>query len=162
MNYEEWEKQVPEVIRGDSLWKMEAYRLALFASDLSWHDVTKLMSDKRTVKISGQLYEAVGSISANLAEGYSYGTGANRARVYEYALGSARESRDWYYKGRHVLGSEVTGHRLALLTHIIRLLLTMVPQQRGRSLREEPALYDIRVSNVPLETLLADVPVAER
>ncbi len=39
----------------------------------------------------------VGSIRANIAEGYSRGTGKDRARFYEYALGSARESRDWYF-----------------------------------------------------------------
>lgn len=27
----------------DSLWKMEAYRLALFAAEIGWHDVTELM-----------------------------------------------------------------------------------------------------------------------
>jgi hypothetical protein len=92
--YEDWAETVPEEITGDSLWKMEAYRLALFASDIGWHDVTKLMHDKRTLDLSDQFYRALGSISANLAEGYSRGTGKDRARFYEYALGSARECRD--------------------------------------------------------------------
>lgn len=96
---------------------MEAYRLGLFAADVGWHDATKLIRDKRTLELSDQLYQALGSISANLAEGYSRGTGRDRARFYEYALGSARESRDWYYKGRHILGPAVTTHRLSLLTH---------------------------------------------
>jgi len=77
--------------------------VGMFVGDIGWRDVTKLMKDQRTVKLSSQLYEALGSISANLAEGYSRGTGKDRARFYEYSLGSARESRDWYYKGRHVL-----------------------------------------------------------
>jgi hypothetical protein len=34
MRYEDWEKEAPQEIRADSLWKMEAYRLALFAADL--------------------------------------------------------------------------------------------------------------------------------
>ena len=131
----------PEAITGDSLWKMQAYRLAMFAADVGWEDVTRLLRDRRTVSLANQLYRSLGSIGANLAEGYSRGTGPDRARFYEYALGSARESRDWYYKGRHVLGQEVTNQRLDVLTHIIRLLLTMVPQQRGRSLREEPQPY---------------------
>ena len=80
-------------------------------------------------------------MSANLAEGYSRGTGADCARVYEYALGSARESRDWYFKARHVLSKDVTPHRLQFLAEIIRLLLTMVPQQRGRVLRDEATEY---------------------
>jgi four helix bundle protein len=141
MNYGEWEERVPEMIKADSLWKMKAYRIALFLADVGWHDATKLMRDRRTLGLSDQLYRALGSISANLAEGYSRGTGKDRARFYEYALGSARESRDWYFKGRHVLGETVAQHRLQLLSEVIRLLLTMVPQQRGRHLREEATLY---------------------
>jgi four helix bundle protein len=91
--------------------------------------------------LADQLYRATGSMSANLAEGYSRGTGADRARFYEYALGSARESRDWYFKARHVLSKDVTPHRLQFLVEIIRLLLTMVPQQRGRVLRDEATEY---------------------
>ena len=112
------------------------------------------MQDKRTLELSNQLYRALGSISANLAEGYSRGTSKDRARFYEYALGSARESRDWYYKGRHILGPAVTAHRLNLFTHIIRLLLTMVPEQRQGTLREAPQTYNMEstdpvVQNVP-------------
>ena len=143
MNYKEWERVVPEVIKADSLWKMKAYRLALFLGDLGWHDVTRLQADQRTRGLSDQVYRAIGSISANLSEGYSRGTGKDRARFYEYALGSARESRDWYFKARHILGDTVANHRLEILTEIIRLLLTMVPQQRGRALREEGAQYPV-------------------
>jgi four helix bundle protein len=143
VDYQEWEKTVPKEITGDSLWKAKAYRLALYAADLGWDDVTKLAQDKRTVSLSDQLCRALGSISANVAEGYSRGTGKDRARFCEYALGSTRESRDWYYKGRHVLEQPIVTHRLDLLTQIIRLLLTMVPDQRGSVLREEQAPYDV-------------------
>jgi len=169
MRYDEWEQSVPETIRGDSLWKVRAYRLALFLTDVGWHDVTKLIKDRRTIRLSDQLYRALGSISANLAEGYSRGTGKDRARFYEYSLGSARESRDWYYKGRHILGEEVTQHRMQLLTEVIRLLLTMVPQQRGRILREESVPYKVAASDAtpdmaiqegrPLNELLSKVPL---
>ena len=170
MNYEEWAKTVPEEITGDSLWKMEAYRLGLFAADMGWYDVTKLMQDRRTLSLSDQLYRSLGSISANLAEGYSRGTGKDRARFYEYSLGSAREGRDWCYKGRHVLGETVVRHRLRLLTQTIRLLLTMIPQQRGRILREQSTLYQTDMEDVQieldkpvdralLETLLQNVPL---
>jgi len=149
MKYTEWELTVPETIRGDSLWKMNAYRLALFLGDVGWYDVVRLAQDRHTIGLADQLYRALGSISANLAEGYSRGTGKDRARFpvpapragYEYALGSARESRDWYYKGRHVLTQAVAQHRLELLTRVIRLLLTMIPQQRQRTLQEERTLY---------------------
>jgi four helix bundle protein len=159
MNYEEWMQSVPEEIKGDSLWKMEAYRLGLFVAAVGWYDVTKLMQDKRTIGLADQLYRALGSISANLAEGYSRGTGKDRARFYEYALGSARESRDWYYKGQHVLGETVTRHRLHLLTQVIRLLLIMVPQQRGRILREPDILYQTHPDNTQSETTINREPL---
>ena len=154
MNYEEWEKSIPAEITNDSLWKMKAYRLGLFAADVGWHDATKLMRDKRTLELSDQLYRALGSISANLVEGYSRGTGRDRARFYEYALGSARESRDWYYKGKYILGPVVTTHRMNFLTQVIRLLLTMVPQQRQDIVHEAKHTYktentDLVLQNVP-------------
>jgi hypothetical protein len=102
---------VPERIRGDSLWRVEAYRLALFAADMGWQDSTRLMGDRRTFGVSDQLYRALGSVSANLAEGYSRGTGRDRAHFYEH------------------------------VAEIMRLLLTIIPQQRGQVLREETELY---------------------
>ena len=141
MNYTEWLKTIPKELTDDSLWKMEAYRLAFFAADFAWCDVTKLMQDKRTLGLASQLYDAVGSIGANLSEGYSRGTGKDRARFYEYSLGSARESRTWDDDGRHILGEAVIQHRLEFLTRLIRLLLTMVPDQRGQLLHEDAVPY---------------------
>jgi four helix bundle protein len=163
MNYQDWLKSMPPEITGDTLWKMEAYRLALFVAELGWHDATKLMQDKRTVGLSDQLYRAVGSIAANLAEGYSRSSGKDRARFYEYSLGSARESRGWFYKGRHVLGESVVKHRMDLVVQIIRLLLAMVPDQRGLILHEESPPYHATRENFSdtAETsfLLQDAPL---
>jgi len=138
-----WQRTVPEAITGDPLWRVQAYRLALYAADASWEDTCRLSADPRTRGLADQLYRAMGSIGANIAEGYSRGTGRDRARFYEYALGSAREARDWYYKAHHVLGMPRVEEGLTLLTQIIRLLLTMVPDQRGRPLREAPSPYTI-------------------
>ena len=162
MDYEGWKETVSEEIKGDSLWQVEAYRLGLFIADMSWYDVTQLMRDKRTLGLASQLYRAIGSISANIAEDYSRGTGKDRARFYEYALGSARESRDWYHKGRHVVGEGVTQHRLSLITQVIRLLLTMIPQQRGRTLREQQAPYETvpGIRQTELDNLLKNVPLS--
>ena len=145
MNYCEWEQTVPAEIKGDSVWRAEAYRLALFAADLAWHDATKLVRDKRTISLADQLFRANGGVSADIEEGYSRSTGKDRARFYEYALGSAREARGWYFKGRRVLEQQVASHRIQLLTHVIKLLLTMVPEQCGQTLREEPPSYRIRL-----------------
>jgi four helix bundle protein len=135
MTFEEWEQGVPGCVREDSLWKMEAYRLGLFLSDLAWHDAGRLLQDRRTVGIADQLYRAAGNISSNLSERYSRETGKDRARFYEYALGSTRETRDWYYKGRQVFDEPVVNHRMDLCTRIIRLTITMTARERRSNRR---------------------------
>ncbi len=154
----------------DSLWKIEAYRLALFLADIGWHDATKLLQDRRTIALADQLYRALDSISANISEGYSRGTGKDRARFYEYALGSARESRDWYFKSRQILGEAVVRHRFELLTMVIRLLLTMIPQQRTHHLREKRIQYqadaDVNQPSIAgyrqeVDALLQNIPLPE-
>jgi len=156
MTFDSWKEDVPDDIRDDPLWGMRVYQLSLFASDVSWRDAGTLRDDDRTQSLSDQLYRAVGSVGANVAEGYSRGTGKDRARFYEYALGSARESRDWYFKGRFVLGEKVVEHRLNFMTEIIRLLLTIIPQQRGGKIREPSSRYG--ASDKQVEDLLKDVP----
>ncbi len=158
VNFQEWLTTVSPTLQGDALWRMKVYQVAVFIGDLAWPDVTKLMRDRRTIGLSEQLYEAVGSISANLAEGYSRSSGKDRARFYEYSLGSARESRDWYYKGRHILGDEVAEHRMQLLTQIIKLLLTITPEERTRTIREEEAKYHTS-SELTLDQLLEKAPL---
>ncbi|MCH7640430.1 MAG: four helix bundle protein [Bacteroidetes bacterium] len=145
MNYEDdftkWEKTVPPSITCDPLWRMRVYRLALFVCDISWDDVTILSKDSRTRSLSDQLYRSLGSIGANIAEGYSRGSGKDRARFYEYALGSARESRDWYFKGRRPIGDDVAFARMDMLAEIIRQLLVIIGNQPGRTLREPSVDY---------------------
>ena len=148
MTYEQWLKSVPIEITGDPLWRMEVYKLSPFAIDLAWADTSKLVCDKRTIGLADQLNRAVGSIGANIAEGYSRQSGKDQARFYEYALGSAREARNWYYQGRHVLSEVVATHRMNLLTQIIRLLLTIIPCERGNKLSEEPAVYNSTASDL--------------
>jgi four helix bundle protein len=138
MNFEEWELSVPLEIRDDSLWKMKAYRLGLFLSDVAWADAAKLLRDVRTHGTADQLSRSVGKISSCIAEGYSRGTGKARATYYEYALGSTRETRDWYYKGRHVLREKVTSHRIGLCAELIKLLIRMTQNERSRNNRLSP------------------------
>ena len=135
MTYDEWERGVPQDVKADSVWKLESYRLATFLGDLAWQDVTKLMRDRRTLSAADQLFRSSGSIAANLSEGFSRSTGRERARFYEFSLGSARETRDWYLRGRHILGERVAIHRIDLTTQIIRLILAMIPDQRRNDYR---------------------------
>ncbi len=54
-----------------------------------------------------------------------------------------------------MLTEAVSMHRIKLLTRIARLLLTMIPSERGYKIGEEQAFYDIRSD----DDLLAHVPM---
>lgn len=142
MRFEEWEQSVPDYLTGDPLWRLQVYRLALFCVDIGWVDVSKLGDDPRMKGLADQLYRSLGSIGANLAEGYSKSSGRDRARFYEYALGSDREARTWYFAARHILGEAVTHHRSGQLTSFICLLLTMLSDQRQFNLKEDRVPYN--------------------
>ena len=147
MRYDEWQAGVPDEIKGDPLWKLEGYRLGLFVSDIAWQDALVLNRTLLTRDMADQLYRAICSISANIAEGYSRSTGKDRARFLEYSLGSAREARDWYYKSRHTLKEEVCNHRINLLTQIIKMLNVLTPHQRQKGIREEQLEYNMSQSS---------------
>ena len=153
MRYDEWQAGVPDNIKGDSLWKLEVYRLGLFLADLTWQDALILEKSFLTRGLADQLYRAVCSISTNIAEGYSRSTGRDRARFLEYSLGSAREARDWYYKSRHSLKEDVINHRIGLLTQLIKMLSVLTPVQRQKGIRDEQADYEIspQSTNVNLD-----------
>jgi four helix bundle protein len=157
MNYDEWLVGVPDAIKDDALWQTAVYRQSLFLGDLAWYDSGKLVQDRRTIAISDQLYRASGGISATIAEGYGRISGKDQARYYEYSLGSARESRDWYFKGRFVFREAVFEHRAALLEHIIRQLVIMIPKYRGKRITETPETYEYIPEDLIL--LLKHVPM---
>ena len=101
--------------------------------EVGWQDAKMLRADPVTERIAGQLYAAVSSIGANFGEGYSRSSGKDRARIFEFALGSVRESINWYQAGRPVLG-EAVASRLNDLEELRRLLLAIIPRGRGRGI----------------------------
>ena len=105
-------------------------------SELAWPDVERLESRFATRRGADQLFYAVGSIGANLTGGYSRASSSDRARFYEHALGSARETRDWYWKARHVLGTGLVCDRMVPLNQIVGLLVTTVQAERKRHRRD--------------------------
>lgn len=94
--------------------------------------------DRKFFSLADQLYRSTGSVSANITEGYSRNSNKEKARFYEIALGSARESKDWYFKSRHILGEKRSYHRIKLLTSITKLLLTMINEKRDTDRISEP------------------------
>lgn len=131
MKYEQWVVNIPGEIKSDVVWNIEAYRIGLFLSDLCWNDTEMILQTKR-FSLADQLYRSVGSISANIVEGYSRLSNKEKARFCEIALGSAREARDRYFKSRHILGSKVAYNRIKMLTSIAKLLQSMISAQRNR------------------------------
>ncbi len=156
MNYQEWEPTVPTTVKADRLWKLNAYRLALFLGDLARQDVTRLRRDSRTSGIASQLCAAVGSISAKIEAGGSCDLDADRARLYETALCSACESRHWYQKSCQVLGEAITDERLGLLEDLVCALLCMIPHKHTSAERAELVPVPAHI----LKGLKQKVPVA--
>ncbi|MFN8404533.1 MAG: four helix bundle protein [Anaerolineales bacterium] len=113
----------------------------------------KLMSVVRTSDYRSN-YEAVGSVGANISEGYSRSSGKDRARFYEYALGPARESRV------KIITTDDTFSAMKL--RIIGcssnssdpIALDNYARRRSRTIREEEAEYKVD-SQPSLETLLS-------
>lgn len=123
--------------------EMKVYRNALFLVDMAWKDVNHLSKNKLLLSSCDQLYRSAGSVSSNISEGYSRRSKLDQARFYEYAVGSARECRGWYYSVRHSLSDELFESRLALLTEIIKMLLRIIPKTRGTKIEEPDLTYKI-------------------
>jgi four helix bundle protein len=136
--FAEWEATVPASFKRDPIWRTPAYRYGLWIADLAKRDARVLRADRDSRNDADQLLRAVEAISSNLAEGYGRSTGAERARYYDYAVASTRESRDWYFKSRDVLGIDVMEHRHAVLERIIRILTAIIPRERADRSRRRP------------------------
>jgi four helix bundle protein len=120
----------------DPLARMRVYQIARDLVPDCWKDAERLRHHPLTQKLSGQLYAAVTSITSNLSEGYSRSSGKDRAKIFEYALGSVRESMDWYRSCEPVLGATTMKDRLDRLEEMRRMLLAIIPRERGRLIRK--------------------------
>lgn len=129
-SHEEWVEQVPASMRRDPLWGFQVYPKALFLADLMWEDTERMIKDLRGREIARQMVRSVGSICANIEEGHGRGYGKENAYFQRIALGSARESRGWTYRGRQFLNPGVLVHRIHLLDEIIAALVLSSNQQR--------------------------------
>jgi len=127
--------RVPEPDRPDPLTRMTVHQLAVKLREDSWSDLETISTNPVTVEVAGQMYKSIGSIAANIAEGYSKSSGPDRARSFEYALGSARETVEWYGSTRAVLGDPIVNARLNILGDIRRLLVAIIPRERVRTIR---------------------------
>lgn len=129
-SFAEWAESVSPAIRDDPLWKFQVYPKALFLYELTWADCEYLLKDERGKTVARQLIRSIGSISANIEEGFGRGFGKSYANHMRIALGEARESRGWYWRGHNLLPENVVEHRLQLLGEIIALLTVSIKTQK--------------------------------
>jgi four helix bundle protein len=135
MNYKEWEEGVAPEIKAGPVWKFFAYPKSLFLYDLVWADCDYWQKDRRGWVVMKQIIRSAGSISANIEEGFGRGLGRDYARFLKIAVGSARETQGWYWRGRKLLPLEVYQRRTALLNEIIALLVTEIERQTRQANR---------------------------
>jgi len=133
--FAEWEATLPASYLRDPIWRTPAYRYGVWLAALAKKDFELLYAHRASRNTAEQLLRAVEAISGNLAEGYGRSTGPERARYYGYAQATTRESRDWYFKARDVLGDEVVEQRLAVLERILRILSAVIPRERALRVR---------------------------
>jgi four helix bundle protein len=133
MTFDEWEASLPPSVKRDGTWHVQAYRLALFFAACAWSDLDSLCQEHRSASVAGQLCRAAGSVAANIAEGYGRRSPIDRARYFEYALGSTAEVRTWYIVCRAGLPVGLPEKRLDQLASVTRLLLVMIKTERTRA-----------------------------
>jgi len=68
------------------------------------------------------LIRSVGSISANIEEGYGRGFGKEYPQFLRISRGSARESKGWYRKSDFLLNEKTIIERAKKLDSIIAML----------------------------------------
>jgi four helix bundle protein len=132
-----WERICHPAITSDAIWKLDAYRASLFLIHVARQDMRLAMKHQFDAELSGQLLRAAASVSANLAEGFSRSTRADRLRFMDYALGSDRECMSRYTTAADVVPAETMSDRLILLARIRSLLLGLIRSLRRRSPRHD-------------------------
>ncbi len=131
-DYDQWVRSLPDPVTSDAIWNVSAYKGALYARRCAWPDSVDIARHSLGQPIARQLYRAVASIGANVADGWSRTSGLDRARFFEYALSSAREAIVWYLAAVPMLRPALTRERLSHLSQLRRLLLVMIQTERRR------------------------------
>ena len=112
---------------------LELYQIAVKLWDLCWEDTGKFYHDPRGKEITGQLIRSVGSISANIEEGYGRGSSKNYANFLTYSRGSAQEARGWYRKSKFLMNQSDIDSRVADLELIIGKITKTIETLNGKS-----------------------------
>ena len=90
--------------------------------DLTWSDTEIMKNDFRGKEICKQIIRSVGSISANIEEGYGRGSKREYPHYLKISRGSATESKGWFKKSKFLLDENIINERIKLLEEIIAIL----------------------------------------
>jgi four helix bundle protein len=131
-----WVARQPSSVTGDPIWRLQCFREALFMVDLVRDDVARFERAGADRDARGQLLRAVGSIAANMAEGYGRPSAADRVRFFSYAFGSARESATWYRLLRSPDDYQLFSDRLERIARISRMLVGLLKRIRDKTDRK--------------------------
>jgi four helix bundle protein len=102
------------------------YQMACELYELCWDDCNVLMKDIRGKEITRQLIRAVGSICANIEEGYGRTSSKEYTRFLSIARGSAQESKGWYTRSNKLLNHEIIKDRTEKLDSIIAMISSTI------------------------------------
>ncbi len=99
------------------------------------HDVEAFPKTRAAGIVADQLLRAVGSISANIAEGFGRRTGAEYVHYLIVARGSTTESANWFLKCRDLdyLPQQVAVEREAECQEILKMLNAMIGTLRRKA-----------------------------
>lgn len=101
----------------DRLDDVQFYKMAMLLWNDCWNDTEILLKDVHGKEIAKQLIRAIGSISANIEEGY----GKEYPQFLRLSRGSARESKGWYIRSNFLLSEQVIKDRVDRLESIIKM-----------------------------------------
>jgi len=105
------------------VWQM-SHRLFIEALE----DVKKFPNTIGARIVADQLLRSIGSISANIAEGFNSKTTRKYLSYLDISLNSSAEAENWYYKVRDTnwLDKNIVNRRVETCTIICRMLNAMI------------------------------------
>lgn len=126
-----FENSAPPAYLGDPLWRVRMFRMASYLAGRARTDAARLGLHASLAQ-ADQLVRAINSVAANIGEGYSRDSAADRRRFYGYALGSTREALAWM-DGMGLHGDRAFAEYVDLLVQIRRQLLASMKriQRKG-------------------------------
>ena len=105
------------------VWRM-AHQLFLDALK----DVEKFPRSRASAIVADQLIRSLGSVGANIAEGFNSRTTKQYVSYLDIAKNSSSEAENWYYKIRDAkwLDKDIANHRIRTCIEIHKMLQKMI------------------------------------